>query len=152
MVSFWSKPPLGLVFIHWVQYTSQVGIFQPLVLFSFLDCHQMMFTLFPYVLLFPACDKKAFSYQIRLLHKREHVLSGFQAIETSCKQPVHTELLAVDGLIPRRYYTALSGKMARVVFWSKPPLRLVFVPCVEYALHVWSFLPLLLWSVWDCHQ
>lgn len=56
-----------------------------------------MIALAYYVRLFPSCEKKIFSQQISILHKAEHVLSGFQATATSCKPPVHTELLEVDG-------------------------------------------------------
>ena len=71
-VAFQSKPQLGLVFIHWVQYILQVGSFQPLVLCPLWDGHQVIIALAQYMLLFLACEKKAFSHQIGLLRKGEH--------------------------------------------------------------------------------
>ena len=46
---------------------------------------------------FPPCEKKSFSCQTRLLHKGEHVWSGFQDIETPHKQLLHRELWAAHG-------------------------------------------------------
>ena len=45
------------------------------------------------MLLFPGCEKKSFSYQIRLLQKGQHAVSGFQGTKTPCKHLMHTEHL-----------------------------------------------------------
>lgn len=55
------------------------------------------------MLILPACEKKIFLCQIRLLHKAGHHLSGFHATETPCKQPGHKENLVPEWLIWPRY-------------------------------------------------
>ena len=45
-----------------------------------------------------ACAKKAFSWQILLLHEGEHVWSGFPAQETTSKPAVPREQEAVQTL------------------------------------------------------
>ena len=41
------------------------------------------------MLLFPTCEKKAFSSLIQLLHTRTHIWSDFQAKETSAHNQLH---------------------------------------------------------------
>lgn len=76
-VALWRKPLLGLLFLHWVQYTLQVGSFKHLVVWSWCDGHQAIIALPHYVLHFSPHEKNAFSYQIRLHHNTECVFSGF---------------------------------------------------------------------------
>ena len=78
------------------------------------------------MLLFPACEKKAFSRLKRLLHTREHVWSDFQATETLCTQPGPREHSAAERLHRSRHRNGLGGKMAMVTLQSKPTLGLIF--------------------------
>ena len=78
MVPFTSKDALGLVFIHWVECTLQPGCLHMLVLCSWWDVHSAPVVPSSYELIFPTCDKKAFSCQIRLLLNREHFWVSFK--------------------------------------------------------------------------
>ena len=55
---------------------------------------------------------------------------------------------AVHFLICLRESRGLGGKKTRVVFLSKPTLRLVFIHWVEYTLQWGSFHTLVLWHLW----
>lgn len=151
-VAFRSRPPLGVVFVHWVQYTFQVGSFQHLVVWSWWDCHQVIIAQACYVLILRPSEKKAFSCQIRLLHKGEHIWVGFKPLKMLNKQAVHTESLPVLGLIWPWYNTGQGGKKARVAIQSKPPLGLMFVHQVQYTWQVGSFQHLVFWPLWDCYE
>ena len=61
------------------------------------------------VLLCLACEKKAFSGQIRLLLSEEHVWSGFQYVANTCIQPVHRDLCAARRLIHPMPWRCLGG-------------------------------------------
>ena len=54
----------------------------------------------------------------------EHVWSSFHARKTSSKAPVHSEQEAVQAL----FCIGLVEKKARVVFWDKIALVLLFLP------------------------
>ena len=88
--------------------------------------HKSLIALAPEVWLYPTCEKKAFSSQIRLLNSRENVWSEFQAIETTCTQAGPREYGAAKEQHRPRHRRGLGGKKARVAFQSKPPLGLVF--------------------------
>ena len=80
-VAFQRKPTLGLVFHPWLEYTLPRVYLQTLVLLRFWDRHQALNILACYVLLFPTCEKKAFSSEIWFLHTREHTWCDVQATE-----------------------------------------------------------------------
>lgn len=69
----------------------------------------MNITLAHSVLLFAACEVKAFLYQIRLLEKVKEFLSKFQVTEAPCKQPGNNEQLAVKQLIHHTYNRGVGG-------------------------------------------
>ena len=77
------------------------------------------------MLLLPAFEKKAFSYQIRLLQKEKHIVSVLQATEAPCKHLVHTELLTDDQFNWPSNNRGLFGKKVRIAFLSKQQLRVV---------------------------
>ena len=84
-VNFQCKPHCKLVCNHWVEHTLQVRSFQSLVLcYLLFVCHKVKFGLALYVQFLTTCEKKAFSYQLRLLQIVEHTLSRFQATENIC--------------------------------------------------------------------
>lgn len=89
-LAFWSKLTFGMVFIHRVEYTLQILSSQTLV-FTVLDCHQVLISLVCYGLLFPTSDKKEFSCQIILLHESDHICFGIKGRETTIKLPLHTK-------------------------------------------------------------
>ena len=131
-VAFPSKHTLGLVFIHWVQYTLQGESFHTLILCILWDCHSAPLVPSGLVLIFPCLWKEAFSCHISLLHKGEHVWSAFQAMETPCTKPVHREHWAAHWLFSPRNRRGLGGKKAGVMFPRKPSLVMVWVHWAEY--------------------
>ena len=133
-VAFRSKNALGQVFVQRVEFTLQGGSSLTLVLRSFWDCPQALIPIARYVLLFWACENKAFSCQIRFLHQGEHVWSGVQVRETTSKPPVHTEHWVAQTNNGPGYRRGLVGKKTRVAFWSKNALGLVFLQWVEFTL------------------
>ena len=90
IVALLRKYALELVFIHRVEYTLQILSSQTLV-FTVLDCHQVLISLVCYGLLFPTSDKKEFSCQIILLHESDHICFGIKGRETTIKLPLHTK-------------------------------------------------------------
>ena len=64
-VTFQSKPTLGLMFHHWVEYTLPGGCSEMLALWSLWDHHQDLIALDLYVLLLPACEKRHFQTKSR---------------------------------------------------------------------------------------
>ena len=109
-VAFQSKPTLGMVFHHWVEYMLPGGCFQTLVLWNWWDHHQNFIALAHYLLLFSVCERKLFSSQIQLLHTREHIWSDFQAMETPWTQPGSREHWAAKGLHCPRHRIGLGRK------------------------------------------
>ena len=86
-----SKPTLGLVFFHNVNFPLSGGNSPILVLCSWQQCSHALIPPDRSVLLCPTCGKKAFSDQIRSFLSEEQVWSGFKARETSCTQRMHRE-------------------------------------------------------------
>lgn len=82
------------------------------------------------VLIYPACEKNAFSDQVRLL-SGEHVWGGFQARECCCTQPVHRDF-GSPWLLCHKSGKGLDYKKARVASWRKPKLWVVFIHCVNF--------------------
>lgn len=78
-VAFQNNPTLGLVFLHWEEYTLKGGSFHTLVcgVSEIAVRHWRPSSL---CAAFPAHGNKAFSLKIRLLHTEEHVYSAFQAM------------------------------------------------------------------------
>ena len=76
--------------------------------------------------LFPTCEKKEFSRQIRLIHRREHIWSEFQSLESPFTQAGKRETLEAKELPFPMHKTGLGGKNASVSFQRKSLLRLVF--------------------------
>ena len=76
-----------MVFVHWVEYTLQSGHFHTLLLWSWWDGHFALFVWNSYMLFFLDIEN-AFSWQIRLLLKGEHVWNGFQVMNITCTKPV----------------------------------------------------------------
>lgn len=70
-----------LVCFHWVECALQVGWFKHVIV----RFYRVFISLPHFMLLFPVCEKNAFSYKIRLLLKGEHVLSVLQATEAPWK-------------------------------------------------------------------
>ena len=101
-VAFQSKPTLGLVFHHWVEYILPGGCFQILVLWSLWDRNLVLISLACYLWLTPACEKKPFSSQIRLPHTSEYVWCDFPARETPCTQPEPREHWGAEVQLPPR--------------------------------------------------
>ena len=151
MVPVQSEPKLGLMFHNWVLCVFPGGYFQTLVLLSCWDQHQALIALAHYMLLFPACEKKAFSSQIQLLHTREHIWNYFHATETPCRQPRAREIWTSDGVNFPRARRTLCRKNARVAFQSKSTLVLVFHHWVECTLPGGHFQMLVL-GFWYHHQ
>ena len=75
-----------------------------------------------------ACAKKAFSWQILLLHEGEHVWSGFPAQETTSNPAVPREQEAALTLFALLEKSGIGEKKASVAFLSKDALGLWFVP------------------------
>ena len=117
-----------LVFNPWVQYTLPGGHFPRLVLWSFWDGNPAWIPIPCYMLLSPACEKKAFSSQIWILLTREDGWSYFQAMKTPCTQPGPRKLWAAEGLHHPMCRSLLAGKKARIAFQSKHILGWVFHP------------------------
>ena len=126
-VAFQSKPPLGLVFIHWVENTMQVESLQPLVLCILIDCHQTMFTLGH---AFIHLRKEGNFIQNKPLPQRgkwfDLVWSLGNTLETI---GVHWALCNIAAHLPW-YNIVLGWKKAKVVFRFNPPLWLLFLRLV----------------------
>ena len=86
--------------------------------------------------LYPTCEKMAFSCHIRLFHEGEPIWVAFQMMETPCTKPVHRNLWAALWVICPWCIRGLSGKKSRVAFQSQHTLGLVFIPWVEYTLQM----------------
>ena len=150
MVALQNEPLLGLVFHHWVEYTMTGGRFQTLVEWSLWECHQALIALAHYSE--PFCEKKEFSSQVSLLHKREHVWNEFQTKEILCTPAGPMEYWVDEGLCCSRHKRGLGGKKTRFAFQSKPLLGLVFHHWVEYTFPGGSFQTLVLCTLWGLHQ
>ena len=62
------------------------------------------------MILFNNWEKKAFPYQLRLLHKGEYFWCSFQLMETPCTKPVYRESWAVHWIIWPIYRRGLGGE------------------------------------------
>ena len=113
-VALQSKPPLGLVACHWVEYIFSGGIFQTLVLWHLWDSHPALIFLAPYLKLFSAFENKAYSSQIIFLHTREYVWCEFQATESTWTQAGAREHWAIQGCLTFGRGEAYQGKKATV--------------------------------------
>ena len=112
-VAFHCKPPLNLVFLHWMEFTLKVWNFKPLVLCHLLDCYIGLITL-AWVL----CPIWQIFIPKNLFQKGEHIWNMFQAPEANCKHVVPTELLAGEKVHWPSYKQGLGIKMARLLFVS----------------------------------
>ena len=146
MAAFLSKLPLGPVFVHWVEATFHVRRLKPPDLGNFWDCHQGIITQACCVLCFLACEKKAFSYQISLLHEGVQGLSVFQTTEALYKQ-----VCLIEQFTHHTNNRDLCGKRW-VAFQGKLPLQLMICHWVEHTEQVGSFYPLVLCHLWDCYR
>ena len=90
------------------------------------------------MLLFPACENKAFSCQIRHLHKGEHVGRRFKAREAPCKQVEYKEHWDIRLLFHYSCRIGLGEKKARIASMKKLALVLLFFPQAEITFQEYS--------------
>ena len=128
-----SKPTLGLVFNHLVEYTLLGGCSEMLVLGSLWDRIQALIAIDLHGLFSPTYEKRHFQAKSGFWNKRTH-LEGF----SSSWYPLHTTRTmggwASKGPICPRCMRSLGGKKARVAFKRKPTFGLMFHHWVDYTL------------------
>ena len=141
MVDFLSKDALGLVFIHWVQYTLQTGCFLTHFLWSCFDSLSALLEQTSFVMLFPNIEKKVFSWQFQLLqnkNKFEVLLSDGNSLHLTSAQNILGNPLAHLPWI----YEWPSGEKASVALLGKAILGLVSF--TELNIHCNQDAPILL--------
>lgn len=148
---FLEQTAIGLVFVHWVEYTLQIGSFQPLAFCHLWDCPQAIIAIGGYVQIFACLWKEGTFIPIHASPENRTCLGVFKSTEplahTYC-----TQNLAVEHINIPSCNRGLGWKKARVSFWSKPPLELVFIQWLKYTLQVRRFQPRVLCYLWDYHQ
>ena len=117
-VAFLSRDALGLVSILWVEYALKPGCFPTLV------CGDGEMAILPWLyeltmFWFPWYEKKALSWQIRLLLKGEPIWSAFQVMESPCNKPVLIEQEAAHWFICPSYSRSIGGKKKELLSWAK---------------------------------
>lgn len=119
---FKSNHVVGLVFLHRVEYTLQGGSLHPLVLWSVWECNQVLMFLAHYIVLISIREGKAFSCQVRLIHKENMICSAFKLQKLAAHHQCTASVAQHYGL----FSPCLGWKKARDDFRRNCALGLVF--------------------------
>ena len=121
------KHTLGLVFIHWVEYTLQGGSSQYLVLWSVWNGHLMLIALTCYRGSFPCLRTEIIFKANKTSALRRKLLQWVSSWGPISKLSLLTELPTAQQLICTRCRRGLDGKMVRIPFRRKQALGLVII-------------------------
>lgn len=102
--------------------TKQPAVFQSNILWRLWDGHSALSVQTSYVLLFPACAKKALPCQIWLLLKGEKVWGALQAMESPWTKPDLWEEKEAHWFIFHNYMRNLGGNKHGLISWAKMQL------------------------------
>lgn len=144
---FHCKPPMELVFFHWVEYTLQVWTLKPLVLCHLWDCYGVLIALV--IALFaamPLLGKQKIFLQKSDFPDSRTCLGWVLRYWSQLPKPSAQRAFGREELHQPSYKRRLCMKRTRVAFHCKAPFGLVFIHWVVSTLLIGSFKPLVFLS------